>query len=405
MFEPLRLLQLLGPDEALMYPAALAVGRRCLRQGGHAVIAGPLLRHQQEQIHLIEARWVNLPLKPYADESAVAAERTQVARLVRDFRPDVVHAYGLAALRAAGTVAPLVVTLSDLVQHRPQGWGRWRLRRLLGRCSALIVSSASDHEALARVDRSLAGRAMLLPPAAEVRPVTADFDLARKRLTLGLRSETAAVGVISPAVSGLGLETVLEAAVAITRDFPNVEFLFVGDGPDQEKLMLAAHHMGIGGAVVFRGTRADVPEIIASLNSLIIPREVSGSVGYALQAVAMEVPVLAVRTPALVEVLGRVDPEAFVPPDDATALAQVLSRRLEILPPPDDDAYAEFGGFTSGEMLVSNLGFDLDGIGLEAQWRGDESERRLAVRRAQERFSISAVARETFAVYDGLRQA
>ena len=148
-----------------------------------------------------------------------------------------------------------------------------------------------------------------------------------------------------------------------------------------------------------------MPEIIASLNSLIIPRAVSGTVVYALPAVAMEVPVLAVRTPALVEVLGRVDPEAFVPPDDATALAQVLSRRLEILPPPDDDAYAEFGGFTSGEMLVSNLGFDLDGIGLEAQWRGDESERRLAVRRAQERFSISAVARETFAVYDGLRQA
>ncbi|MBU0608844.1 MAG: hypothetical protein KKI08_13235, partial [Armatimonadetes bacterium] len=91
---------------------------------------------------------------------------------------------------------------------------------------------------------------------------------------------------------------------------------------------------------------------------------------------------------------------AFFPPDDAAALAEMLSRRLEILPPPDDDAYAEFGGFSKGDMLVSGMGFDLDGIGLEAGWRGDESERRLAVRRAQERFSVGEVTRQTFAVYD-----
>jgi len=286
------------------------------------------------------------------------------------------------------------------VQHQPQGWERRRLRRTLGHCRELIVSSQSDHEALAGLDRRQAGRAALIHPPAEVRPVTADFDLARKRLTLGLRSETAVVGVISPAAAGLGLETVLEAAVAITRDLPNVEFLFVGEGPDQERLALAAHHMGIGGAVVFRGARADIPEIVAALNILIVPREVSGSVAHALQAVAMEVPVIAVRTPALAAVLEPVDPEAFVPPDDAAALTEVLARRLEILPPPGDDAYAEFGAFSTGDMLVSGLGFDLDGIGLEAQWRGDESQRRLAVRQAQERFSIGEVTRQTFALYE-----
>ncbi len=404
MSEPQRLLQVLGPGQALMYPAALAVGRRCLRRGGQAVIAGPLLRYQQEQIHFIEARWVNLPLKPYEDESTVTAEREQVARLVRDFQPDLIHAYGLSALRALGLpsrrLPPVVCTLPDLVQHHPRAWERWRLRRMLGACREVIVSSQSDHEALAALHQRLAGRASLIVPAAEVRPVTAEFDLARKRLTLGLRSETATVGVLSPAAAGLGLETVLEAAVTITRDLPNVEFLFVGDGPDQERLALLAHERGIGGAVIFRGDRVDQSEIIAALNILVIPREVAGSVGHALQAVALEVPVLAVRTPALAAVLDPVDPEAFFPPDDAATLAAMLSRRLEILPPPDDDVYAEFGGFSKGDMLVSGLGFDLDGIGLEAEWRGDESQRRLAVRRAQERFSVGEVIRQTLSVYD-----
>lgn len=407
MPESLRLLQLLGPGETLMYPAALALGRRCLRRGGQALIAGPLLRYQQEQIHFLDVRWVNLPLRAYGDDAAVDTERGQVARLVQDFQPHLIHAYGLPALRALDLAAglrapavPVVATLSDLVRQEVHGWERMRLRRALGRCRAVTVSSESDLAALAQLDRRLAKRATLLPPAAEVRPVTADFDLDRKRLTLGLRSETAVVGVISPAEAGLGLESLLDAAVTITRDFPNVEFLFVGEGRDQEALALAAHAKGIGGAVVFRGDRADISEIVAALNVLVIPREVSGSIGYALQALALEVPVLAVRTPALASVLEPVDPEAFVPPDDAAALAALLSRRLEILPPPNDDAYDEFGGFTVGELLVQGTGYDLDGIGLEAEWRGDESQRKLAIRRAQERFSVAALTREMFGVYE-----
>lgn len=398
----MRLLQLLGPGETLSYPAALALARRCVRRGGQAIIAGPLLRYQQEQILFTEARWVNMALAPFEETAPAQAEQAQVARLIRDFKPDLVHTYGLPALRAAApTRSPLICTLSDLIKHPLAGWPRWRTRRMLRRCRDLVVSSESEREALARLDPGLARRAHLIHPPAEVKPVSSSFDLARKRRTLGLRSETAVVGVISPAVKGLGLESVVAAAVEITREFPNVEFLFVGDGPDQEELGLLAHHSGIGGATVFRGDRADISEIVATLNVLVIPAETPGSVAHALQAVAMEVPVLAVRTPALAEVLEPIDPTGFIPPSDAEALAQMLSQRLEILPPPGDDAFTEFGGFSQGEMLVSNIGFDLDGIGLEAEWRGDESERQAAARRGQERFGITAAVTAAERVYGG----
>jgi glycosyltransferase involved in cell wall biosynthesis len=263
------------------------------------------------------------------------------------------------------------------------------------------VSAAEELAALARVDRRQAARAQLIPVPVELKPLTADFDLGRKRRTLGLRSETAVVGVVSPAAFGLGLESVIAAAATITRDFTSVEFLFVGDGPDQEALALMAHATGIGGAVIFRGDRADLPEIIACLNVLVVPREVPGSLGSVLQALAAEVPVVAIRTPALAAILEPVDPEAFVPPDDGEALARALARRLEILPPPDDDAYAEMGvGFSRSEMLVSGLGFDLDEIGLEAQTRGDESQRQSAVRQAQRRLGLPAVVAAMEKLYE-----
>lgn len=402
---PQRLLQVLSPGETLMYPAALALARQIQRQDGQSVLAGPLLRYQQEQVMLLDGRWVNLRLTPYVPGADTRGEQAQVARLMDDFEPDLVHVYGPAALKAVmgkRRRMPVVCSLTDVSALEPQGWERWRLRRMLSACAGISVSSESDAEALGRLGGRLAGRARLLHPPVDLRPVSAAFDLAQKRRTLGLRSETAVVGVISPAARHVGLDSVLKAAVRITEDFPNVEFLFVGDGPEQERLMLAAHDLGVGGAIVFRGDRADVNEVIATLNTLVIPREVSGSVGYALQAVALEIPVVAVQTPALAEVLEPVEPEAFVPADDAEALAAMLARRLEILPPPDDDAFAEFGGFSRSDMLVSGLGVDLDSIGLEAEWRGDASVRQLAVRQAQERYSAGKVAAALGEVYGGV---
>jgi glycosyltransferase involved in cell wall biosynthesis len=292
-----------------------------------------------------------------------------------------------------------VLTLDDLSAYRFSCREARTLRRLLRRLDALVVASDSEFGALQRLDRRLAQRARLIHFSAAVRPITADFDLARKRRSLGLRAETAVIGVFSPAILGLGLETVIAAAATINRDFPNVEFLFIGDGPDQPDLLLRAHELGVGGAVVFRGTRADIPEIIASLNILVIPREVSGALAYALQALSQEIPVVAVRTPALEEIIGPVDPAAFIPPDDPAALAVALARRLEILPPPQLAEFSEFG-FSYGDMIVSSAGFDLDAVGLEAQYRGDESVMQQAVRQAREKYGPRRTVQAIRQVYE-----
>ncbi len=398
-----RLLQILSPDETLTYPAAVALAQECQRRGGEALLAGPLLRHQQEQIAWQKSRWANLPLRPFEETAAIGAEQAQLRRLIADFQPDVIHVYGLAALRAVAPSSgktPLLCTLSDVSRHVIQGWERRRLRRMLSRCQHIFVSSESDQRFLRALDGRLAQRAELLHPPVEIKAISSHFNLDRKRRTLGLSAEAAVIGVISPAAQGLGLETVLQAAVQITQQFANVEFLFVGEGPERERLAWMAHNFGISGAVVFRGQRADIAEIIASLNVLVIPAEVAGSINYALQALALDIPVVAVPTEALVRVIEPIDPQAFVPPDDVEALVKILSERLEILPPPEDDWQDEEIGLSLSEMLVSSLGFDLDSLGLEPQWRGDASERQLAIQKLQEHFSVRAVVGAVVKAYE-----
>jgi glycosyltransferase involved in cell wall biosynthesis len=402
---PLNLLQLVGPDQNAAYGDILTLSRYHHRAGDGITVAGALSRLQQEQIMLTGSSWVNLPLAPWNDSSGRAENARQVRRLLRAKPVQLIHCYGLAAaaIAAAATrfLRPrprLVVTLDDLSAHRLSTRERWSVARLLGRFSTIIVAAESELTALAPVSRRLAGRARLLHFSANLHSVTGDFDLARKRRSLGLRAETAVIGVIAPAVRGLGLETFISAAGCINQNFPNIEFLIVGDGPDQPELMLQAHAQGSGGAIVFRGTRADVAEIVASLNILVIPRETPGCLVHALQALSQEIPVISVATPSLQEIIAPVDPEAFVPPNDVDALVKALSQRLEILPPPELEEFSETD-FSYRQMIVSGAGFDLDQVGLEARWRGDQSQMQRAVTEAQEKYSPGRTLRAVEELY------
>lgn len=406
-----RLLQLVGPDQGLAQHDLLALARSFVRQGHAMTVAGPLTRLQQEQVATTGARWVNLPLGKWEDSAGREASARQLRRLLQAEGADLLHCYGVPAAVVAARAttrlphAPLLLaTLDDLTAYRFARREAWSLRRLLARFSQLVCAAESEREALTELDARLAARARLLHLSAEVRPLTSGFDLARKRRSLGLRAETAAIGVISPARRALGLETVLAAASRINQEFPNVEFLVVGEGPDQADLILQAHHSGAGGAVVFRGARADIAEIIATLNILVIPREAPGSLSYALQALSQEIPVVAVPTPALQEVISPVDPAAFVPPDDPDALYRALAHRLEILPPPEADNLDE-SGLGYKDMIVSGEGFDLDQVGLEAQWRGDESEMQRAVRQAEEKYSPARLVQAVRSLYHELLES
>ncbi|MEI6501618.1 MAG: glycosyltransferase, partial [Armatimonadota bacterium] len=184
---PLRLMQLVGPGQGVAFTDVLALARYFRRQAHTLTVVGPLTRLQQEQVTLSRARWVNLPLARYENTEGRASNARQLRRLLHNDPVDLVHCYGLAAAATAVAALPrfgprprLVLTLDDLSAYRFTPRQGWAVRRLLRQFGLLIVAADSELQALARVDRGLATRAHLLHFAADVRPITADFDLARK---------------------------------------------------------------------------------------------------------------------------------------------------------------------------------------------------------------------------------
>ena len=68
-----------------------------------------------------------------------------------------------------------------------------------------------------------------------------------------------------------GVKWLIESAPAWLNRSPDCNLLLVGDGPLRESLMATANSLGIGDRVHFAGWRADVPEILAAADLLVLP--------------------------------------------------------------------------------------------------------------------------------------
>jgi glycosyltransferase involved in cell wall biosynthesis len=92
--------------------------------------------------------------------------------------------------------------------------------------------------------------------------------------------------------------------------------------------------LGLAGSVTFLGQRQDVPELLCGADVFVFPSRWEGLGSVLLEAMALEIPVVAADIPPVREVLGN-DGElaALVPPGNveelATSVVDALSDRKE----------------------------------------------------------------------------
>ena len=155
-------------------------------------------------------------------------------------------------------------------------------------------------------------------------------------LTRGARSETrAALDVVDEArivitvarfTAQKGHETLLHAAVEVSRQLPNVVFLLVGDGLEREAMVELAASLDLAN-VSFLGERVDVPDLLAAADLLVLPSLFEGLPLVVLEAMALGVPVVATRVGGTAEALGE-DHPFLVPPDSPSSIASAIVAAL-----------------------------------------------------------------------------
>lgn len=156
---------------------------------------------------------------------------------------------------------------------------------------------------------------------------------ARARAALALPSGAPVLVNVGRQEFQKGQRFLLRAMAAVLDHHHGAVLLVAGRrghaSPDLERLR---EGLGLGERVRFLGHREDVPEILAAADLFVFPSVYEGLGGALIEALALEVPIVASDLPAIREVVEAGRTGLLVPPADPAALAGGI---LTLLGDPD----------------------------------------------------------------------
>jgi glycosyltransferase involved in cell wall biosynthesis len=160
----------------------------------------------------------------------------------------------------------------------------------------------------------------------------AKFDPAAKgtlREELKVPTGVPLIGMISVLRSWKGHLTLLEAVAAL-RKKRDLRVAIAGEGPMRKDLPGEIARLGLTDCVTLLGHRTDVPNILASLDVLVLPSYAhEGIPQIILQAQAMTRPIVATRIGGIPEVVEDGKTGVLVEPREAKALEEAIGRLLD----------------------------------------------------------------------------
>ncbi|MCP4247760.1 MAG: glycosyltransferase [bacterium] len=305
-----------GGLERVVVEVANGLARRGLVQGVCCLHqAGPLIDALDPAVDrfVFEARPNSLSL-PW-----------KLRRLYRRFRPDVIHTVDFCSWPDA-TAAALgcgrlkrMHSFHGFVGHTPRryrlvGAVLTRLTHQLHAVSNDLADRATD------VFRCCRHRIAVIPNGVDVDEFDpARIDAAQVQRAAGRRDLVCVtVASMTPAKNPLLL---VEAA---RRVGPGVRFVWVGDGPLRSAMVERINRAGLGGAFTLVGSVDDVRPHLAKADVFVLPSDTEAAPLSVLEAMAMQLPVVATRTGSIEATLRDAEAGLLVEPGDAGALADVI---------------------------------------------------------------------------------
>jgi glycosyltransferase involved in cell wall biosynthesis len=194
----------------------------------------------------------------------------------------------------------------------------------------IIAVAASCREFLIQHESIPAEKITLVPNAIDLRRFTpGTISRTESRLKLALPPDVlviAGVGRLNPQKN---FSLFLDIAAALSPRFPTLRFLLAGEGPEEEMLREKAARLGLADRIVFAGYVADTREVYAAADILLMPSRFEGLPMTLLEAMAMNLPVVASKLDGIAEVITDGEDGLLAAPGDAPAFTEHLTRLLE----------------------------------------------------------------------------
>lgn len=271
----------------------------------------------------------------------------RIHRLIRSHGITIVHVDGVTnfvpALAARWAGVSIVWHYND---HLP-GPARRVLVPLMTRLSSrVIVQGEGLKDSRTAGNPRLRNKTCVLYSAVDTAKLVPEAydaaERARVRAELGIPADCTLVGAVGNLNRFKGYTYFLEAAARIKRQTDRVRFVVVGrkletDVGYWDHLQQLTSQLGLSESVLFAGFRDDIPRVLAALDVYVLSSVLESCPVALLEAMAMQVPVVATDVGAVREIIDHGRTGFVVPPEDSEALARGVLSYLALSRPQRDE--------------------------------------------------------------------
>jgi glycosyltransferase involved in cell wall biosynthesis len=306
-------------------PSRFELEFACLRRWG------PFVQEVTDrQIPLVE-----YPVRTFRSVQALR-QQARLARHITRNGIQIVHAYNfygnVFAVPPARFAAPVVIaSVRDRapyltpMQKRVQRWACQFADCVLVNADAVrdwLIGEGYDESKIAVIRNGV-----------DLTRFTTPADPARIRRELAIPGDAPLVVVVSRLTRLKGLEQLIEATALLRERHPDARVLIVGETAPSETAYLAelqgrAEQHRVSDRVIFMGLRSDVPALLAAADVSVMPSLNEALSNVLLESMAAGAPTVATRVGGTPEALVDGATGLMVPPGDARAIADAVSRLL-----------------------------------------------------------------------------
>jgi glycosyltransferase involved in cell wall biosynthesis len=333
-----------------------AIGQRAMLA---AHPEGELFRRMSEGPELVG-------LAPMNEVDLGAAWR--LSRVIRQVRPDLVHAHDPHAVAMAATALsilgsrprpPLVAARRIEFRVAHNSFSRWKYSQV----DCFIANSGAIRDRLI-ADGIAPARIVVVNEGVDVERIV-DLPAANVHAEFFLPTHAPIVGNVGALVAHKGHHHLIDAAALVVRDVPDARFVILGDGELRQALEDHIRRKHLERHVFLAGFRADVLELTKGFDLFAMSSVHEGMCTALVDAMAAGKAAVATTAGGIPEVLVDGETGFLAPPRDHAAMAEKIVRLLK-----DDGLRARMGA--------------------------------AALRRARERFTVERMVEQTAAVYASL---
>jgi len=257
----------------------------------------------------------------------------RLARIIRKWRPDIVHSHMVHANLLARLVRPLApIPVLVCSAHNIDEGGRFReiLYRLTDPlCDLTTQVSRAGVERYVRVGAVPRHKIRYIPNGVDTERFKPNFED-----RLRVRKELGVDGFVWLAVGRFDFQkdyfNMLQAFARVIHKLPDTILLIAGDGPLKKTMENMTRELCIEKQVKFLGIRRDIPQLMNAADAYVMSSSWEGMPMVLLEASATELPIVATGVGGNPEVILDGVTGFLVPPRNPEALAKVMLKIMNL---------------------------------------------------------------------------